>query len=285
MQIIKDPNELTPVQNVKGLLIKREDLFKPFGPYSVNGGKLRQCFKLVEMIKDNYKGVITCCSIHSPQAPIAAAVAKHFNLPCIVCYGGTTIEKCLTQPMPRIAKKYGANIQIISKSGIHKILYNKARKIAEDNNLFVIEYGFNIVDYSNILLGDISCQVENIPNNLDNLIITCGSGITTIGVLLGLNKYNKNVKNIHLVGTAPNREKFIKDTLKKYGCKQYNIIYHDLFKRKGFVYEKGINVVYENIKLHPQYEAKAFSCLYYEIGLDLHNEKNLFWIVGAKPTK
>ena len=33
---------LTPVQEVDGLRIKRDDLYAPFGPGEVNGGKLRQ---------------------------------------------------------------------------------------------------------------------------------------------------------------------------------------------------------------------------------------------------
>lgn len=32
---------LTPVQEVDGLRIKRDDLYAPFGPGEVNGGKLR----------------------------------------------------------------------------------------------------------------------------------------------------------------------------------------------------------------------------------------------------
>lgn len=32
-------NKLTPVQSVGGLLFKRDDLYEPFGPGEVNGGK------------------------------------------------------------------------------------------------------------------------------------------------------------------------------------------------------------------------------------------------------
>lgn len=61
--IVKNVDELTPVENHNGLYIKRDDLYKPFGDNTVNGGKLRQCYKLVESIKDKYDGVISCCSI------------------------------------------------------------------------------------------------------------------------------------------------------------------------------------------------------------------------------
>ena len=41
---------LTPVQEVDGLRIKRDDLYAPFGPGEVNGGKLRQCVMLVNSV-------------------------------------------------------------------------------------------------------------------------------------------------------------------------------------------------------------------------------------------
>ena len=41
-------SDLTPVQEVNGLLMKRDDLFQPFGRGEVNGGKLRQCIMLVD---------------------------------------------------------------------------------------------------------------------------------------------------------------------------------------------------------------------------------------------
>ena len=66
-------NKLTPVQSVGGLLFKRDDLYEPFGPGEVNGGKMRQCMMLLDSVKDEISGVISCCSIHSPQAPITAS--------------------------------------------------------------------------------------------------------------------------------------------------------------------------------------------------------------------
>lgn len=277
---ISNPDELTPVEFHQGLYLKREDLFLPFNN-NINGGKLRQCFKLVETIKNKYDGIISCCSIYSPQAPISAIVAKYFNLKCVIGYGGTNIERLNELEMPILAKDCNAELRILSKSGIHKILYTKAKEIAKKENLFVVDYGFNIIDYPDIMFSAISNQVKNLPNELDNLIITCGSGITTIGILLGLNKYNKNVKNIYLVSTAPNRRKLIDKTLFMYGLFiKYKII--DLFHEKKFKYEKGISEDIDGIRLHPNYEAKTFNWL--KNNIDYKKEKTLLWIVGAKPT-
>lgn len=72
-------NKLTPVQSVGGLLFKRDDLYEPFGPGEVNGGKMRQCMMLLDSVKDEISGVISCCSIHSPQAPITAAASDEMR--------------------------------------------------------------------------------------------------------------------------------------------------------------------------------------------------------------
>lgn len=276
----------TPVENIKGLWFKREDKYTPFGSKTVNGGKLRQCFSLIDAIKDDFNEVVSFCSIHSPQAPITAAVANYFGLKCTIFYGGTNKINLMKNEMANIVKEYGANIEIVANTGRHNVLLNKAKDYAKKKKCFVVEYGFNIVKYPDLLLNAISQQVENIPDNLDNLIVTCGSGITVTGILIGLKQYNKKVNKIHLVDTAPNRENKIRNNLKKFNIdydKEFNIEVHDLFNMKNFHYEKGIKVVYQGIVLHPQYEAKSFSWLYYNSGIDIHNNKNLFWIVGAKP--
>lgn len=280
--MISNCNDLTPVEYHDGIYLKREDLFKPFGDKTVNGGKLRQCYMLVDKIKDKYDGVISCCSIYSPQAPITSAVANHFNLKCYIFYGSTTLERLNKMRMPWISKRYKAKIIIASKSGIHKILYNKARKIADKSNMFVVDYGFNIVEYEDLLTSAISNQVKNIPDDLENLVITCGSGITTIGVLLGLNKFKKNVKHIYLVCTAPNRKKLIDGTLSKYGI-SYDYTMIDLFHRKGFKYEDRLFQEIDGIRLHPNYEAKSYNWL--KKNIDYKNEKTLLWIVGSEPIR
>lgn len=279
--IVTDPYELTPVQEIDGLYVKRDDLFAPFGAGSVNGGKLRQCWMLVNRIKDEYKSTISCCSIHSPQAPISAAVSKHFGLPCHIYYGGTKEERLNELSMPKIVRKFEGQIEIYP-SGRHSILYAKARQNAEKDNSFIISYGFNLKDYPELIFGAVADQVENIPHDLDNLVVTCGSGITTTGIIHGLSKFKKKIKHLYLVATAPSREKMIKDALEETALDvDYTIV--DLFHRKGFVYEDGEEAYLEGIELHPNYEAKAYKWLTEESGINLHDYRTLFWIVGSKP--
>ena len=269
---------LTPVQHIDGLYFKRDDLYRPFGE-GVNGGKMRQAMMLVESVKDSYSGVISYCSIHSPQAPITAAAAKHYGLPCIILYGGTKRETVQAAPMARLCLKYGARVVIGARSGRHNVLHAKAREIAVKNNYFIVQYGINLTAHSDVLLRAVSEQVANIPDELENLIITCGSGITSTGVMVGLKNYGKRVKNVHLVATAPDRREFIHDQLKRYGADR-EFHYHDLFHEPGFQYEKNQEAAYAGIELHPHYEAKTMKWF---ANSGIPKEGTLFWIVGAEP--
>ena len=79
-------NELTPIEEHKGYLVKRDDLFNLGG---VSGGKVRQCSKLVydnidHIQNDCNGGILTAAGIPSPQSCITSAVAKYFGLKCMV---------------------------------------------------------------------------------------------------------------------------------------------------------------------------------------------------------
>lgn len=153
---------LTPVQEVDGLHIKRDDLYAPFGPGEVNGGKLRQCVMLVNSVKKDYKSLLTYCSIHSPQAPITAAVARANGMPCRIVYGGTTRESVAALPMPRLAMKYGASIVLAARSGRHSILHARAKELAAQENSFIVQYGINIIGYGDTLLTAVAAQTESL---------------------------------------------------------------------------------------------------------------------------
>lgn len=231
--------DLTPVQRVDGMLIKRDDLYAPFGPGEVNGGKLRQCVMLVKSVRDRYDSLLTYCSIHSPQAPITAAVAHAYEMPCRILYGGTSRESVASLPMPRLSMKYGATIVLAARSGRHSILHARAKELAAEKNSFIVQYGINLINHGDALLTAVAAQAENLPDEIENLVTTCGSGITASGVMIGLNRYGKSVKHVHLVATAPDRRAFIHENLKQYGADR-EFEYHDLFHRPGFQYEKSV---------------------------------------------
>ena len=153
-------NKLTPVQSVGGLLFKRDDLYEPFGPGEVNGGKMRQCMMLLDSVKDEISGVISCCSIHSPQAPITAAAALAFGKRCKILYGGTSRAKLLESPMPRLCLKYGATVLLATRSGRHNVLYAKAKELKGPED-FIVQYGINLP--GSTLFWIVGAAPRNIP--------------------------------------------------------------------------------------------------------------------------
>ncbi len=281
---ITDPKELTPVELRGGIFLKRDDLFSLDG--IIGGTKFRQCYYM--MVTDYLvKAVHTGCSIHSPQAPIVAAVAKHLEIPCTVYYGGTTKESISKLDMPKLVMKYGATIDLSCKTGrqnvLQAIIWERADRLEEK----VIRYGMNLIsDY--VLDLSTAYQVENIPNNVKNLVITCGSGISTIGILKGLQEFKKdNIEKIFLFGTAPNRLKKIQDKFKGNLLTERNkfldrIHYCSLFHNPNFVYERKEYCEIDGLVLHPNYEAKAYR--YFKDNFSgFHNESTLFWLIGGYP--
>lgn len=174
---------------------------------------------------------------------------------------------------------YGARVEVLAKSGRHNVLKAKAEELARRTGMFVVQYGINLDDYGEVLLGAVAEQTQNIPDGLDDLYITCGSGITASGVIVGLERYGKNVERIHLISTAFDRQEKVKATLQRYGVAR-EFIYHDLFHTPGFVYERQQKMRIGGVKLHPQYEAKSMK---YLLEHDLSRDNALFWIVGAEP--
>ena len=77
-----------------------------------------------------------------------------------------------TGSMPRLAMSYGASVEVIAKSGRHNVLKAKAEAIAKAKGMFVVQYGINLDDYGEVLLSAVAEQVQNIPDNLDDLYIT-----------------------------------------------------------------------------------------------------------------
>lgn len=278
-----DTKYITPIENIDGLYVKREDLFKPYTFSNANGSKLRQCALLIEKNIDvAQNGIITGTSVVSPQSVILASVAKSLNIPCTILYGGTTEENLQKKKYPMIAKSLGANIIIGSKIGYTSVLEARAKEFATQKKLFLVEYGFDLINNLDVFIESVAFQVENIPD-VDNLCVTCGSAITLIGILYGLALYEKKVKNVYAFAIAPNRI----DKLYKYRdlillergvlLPLEKVRYIDYFKEVGYNYNKSVNENIGNIALHPKYEAKTYHWLK---NASLEGS-TLFWIVGS----
>ena len=280
-------NEMTPIEYVKGIWFKREDKFEPFGD-GINGSKARQCFCLIEKNKDKIKdGIITATSINSPQAPIIARISEYYKVPCTIFYGGTSEERLKELKYPKMVKEMGAKIEIVSKCPRQSVLQSKVNKRIKETKEFNVKYGMDLKENIDVFIESVANQVQNLPNGLDNLVISCGSGITTIGILLGLELYKKVVKRVYVIGIAPNRLEKIKKYVKMLNemyeieIKMDNVIYVDAFNElKGYKYENVMKEQWGDIVFHTRYEAKTFRWL--KNNIDFDNETTCMWIIGGE---
>ena len=202
---ITDINQLTPVEEHNGILYKRDDLYIPFDDIPLSGNKLRQSIKLIEKlkldIKQNYNNKIaTTCNIKSPQGLIVARVAKEYGISCMVGYSNTKpvndviAENIILKNIINV----GAEVRIIAKMGLETNMQSKLKEICKKDNFFIIKFGINAELHKDCILETAIRQVENIPD-VDNIVITVGSGLTAAGILKGLVEHKKKIKNIYCV--------------------------------------------------------------------------------------
>ena len=129
--------EYTPIHCEDNIHFKREDLYAPYGDSFISGGKIRQCRDLVERNLDYIRKscgstIATAASIHSPQSPIVARVAKEFDLDCIIGFGNTTVEKSLKQIPMQWCHELGAELVVLSESqGFNNVLYSNLNKLQQ----------------------------------------------------------------------------------------------------------------------------------------------------------
>ena len=159
---------ITPVELYDNIYYKRDDYFKPFGDYHVNGGKVRQALimfeKYINDIKSKHNnGVITAGSVHSPQSANIAKVAEFHQVKCITCVGGTKPENLDKHHMMRLTKHYGCEIKIVAGHGMSNVIHARMRELAEENGYMVIEQGELLEKNPSEMFYATADQVENIP--------------------------------------------------------------------------------------------------------------------------
>ena len=189
---------LDPIEEIDGFLVKRGDNFK-LG--YVNGSKARQCYHVVyknlEVIKEKHNGtIITGAGLPSPQTAITAQVANHFGLNCIIScprYDNSKVD--LDRINISIAQKLGAKIYGVSNpnpSGYQcDVRFHK-----EKSNPYEIKFGM----IGREALEPVIYQTQNIPENVEEITIISGSGLSALSILLGVKKYGKsNVKRVNII--------------------------------------------------------------------------------------
>ncbi len=274
--------DLTPVEEYDGIYFKRDDKYMPFDDVPLSGGKVRQACSLVidnyEHIKNECEGLIaTPTSMSSPQGVIIARVAKEFGFHSLVLYGGSNKKSILKNNLAICTAYLGAKLNFNTKSGYDKNIQANLKKRMEGGlKCFNVKFGINLTKNPNSIIKAIGHQVQNIPDNLDMLVIPCGSAITACGILWGLQEYNKKPKKIYLIQISGySRVKEIEDAEQALNIKFPSF---DFIIDKTYKYNKRVRLAFGGGYMDPIYESKAYD--YMLKHLEYKGKKVLFWIIG-----
>lgn len=268
--------ELTPVEEFHGVRAKRDDKFSLGG---VRGGKVRQCLTLVHDRLDqgeDIKGLCVGVGLPSPQAAITSAVAKYFGLSC-----GVVVPKYKPEAYDfnrinaSLAQKFGAQVYGSGNtrlSGVEKL----ARDLAKYFNYYYVKFGFE-GDRATDVIAD---QVENLPEDVTDVVVVGGSGLSAIGILKGLRRFSKGVQRVWVVYLSG----YFERSMKRW--------YYSLPKDKRFQgevipveSEKDYQELYNplDFDIDLTYESKAwFEMQKLLTGGKIDSAKTLFWIVGIR---
>lgn len=166
--------DLTPVERVGPLYVKRDDLYTWAGSA---GGKARAIRKTIEDTGP-IQGIVTAGPRDSSQAVVVATIAKTLNVPCQVHVPSGEVG-----PSIKRAQDLGAII-LPENPGYHNVLVAHGRETAALLGWLWIAPGCE----GNTMVFETAGQVENIPAG-NRIVVPVGSGMTMSGVLAGLLTY------------------------------------------------------------------------------------------------
>ena len=280
---------ITPVELHNGVYYKRDDYYEPFGKEHVYGGKVRQAVQLFDAIHDDVKnnhngGIVTATSVHSPQGAIIAKVAQEHGFKCIVAVGGTKPETMYNHHLMKLTKHYGADIRNVAGHGMTTVIDARIKDtIIPETGYKLIKFAISLESNPEAIFDGVTEQVQNIPDELDNLIVPVGSGIQFTGIIRGLQKYNKDVNRIIGV-TFVDRRKTMEGYFDSFRYENFpsEIIQFPEYELHltNHSYSKPIWEKVGDEYMDIIYEAKAHEWM--RENIDTKKEKTLFWIVGRR---
>lgn len=247
--------ELTPVEKRGNYWIKRDDLYHFAGCY---GGKVRTCRVIAEKAKaKGIEGLTTAASRESPQAKITAAVAHALGMKarCHIPTAKTGLDQKMID-----AQNLGAEL-VYQRPGYNSVLKARARLDAEERGWAEIPFGMECRE----AIEQNALQTENIPEDIERIVIPVGSGATVSGVLTGLKRRKRQTKILGVsVGADPYR---MLNAYVPFWSAHLRIV------RSSYDYHDKVTASIEGIELDEIYEAKCVEYL---------KPGDLMWIVGRR---
>ena len=251
--------KLTPIEKVDNIYLKREDKFEFAG---CSGSKVRSALYIIEKaMKLGYKDFVSVGSRFSPQCEIISSICEKLDLKCYLFMPDATKDTSIIKNIKN--NKNTTLIRELKQGAYTNVLISRAKKYAQDNNYYFINFGMEMQETIDIIAE----QVKNIPNNIKRIIIPIGSGMNFCAVANGLIKYNRF--DIQIIGISVGKDPM--PIIFKY-FPMFNFTEHKII-RVDYKYDTGIKETIGGIILDPIYEAKCKEYL---------QDGDLFWIVGKR---
>lgn len=281
---------LTPWENRKGIWFKRDDYFAPLGYGGPNGSKMRQLVWYVNRFRGGKTHIVTGASIQSPQLSMSAIVGQHYGLPARqIVYSKP--ETVLNHENPLIAYGFGAEFEYAT-GPYNPIIQRKVADLTLDASL-VVEYGITVPHnkYEPEAVRKFhevgAYQVQNIPDEVERLIVPAGSCNSLTSVMLGLIRDPRNVKELFTIGIGPDKLNWMRERLRYIGVDPestpFTWRHHSLHDTGFSKYSDHFkNETFDGVTFHPTYEAKMWRWLRTTEAVEQDNRTG-FWIVGSAP--
>jgi 1-aminocyclopropane-1-carboxylate deaminase/D-cysteine desulfhydrase-like pyridoxal-dependent ACC family enzyme len=247
---------VTPVQEVAGYLVKRDDLF---GAGGSRGGKVRSCLALASSVPDA-AGLVTAAARHSPQAAIVAGIARELGLPCAVVHPDAAGE--LTAELVR-AQQLGAELLPV-RPGYNSVICARAREQAGRRGWLEIPFGMEC----SAAVQQNARQARELPAlpAPARIVVPVGSGMSLAGILTGMRQAGNWTPVLGvMVGADRSRR------LDKWAPSDWRT--RARLVHCGLPYAREVSARIGDVELDPIYEAKAVPFL---------RAGDLFWIVGRR---
>ncbi|CAB4132204.1 hypothetical protein UFOVP139_19 [uncultured Caudovirales phage] len=282
-------DELTPWENHNGVWFKREDYYAPLGYGGPNGAKLRQLQHLFKEYRGNARYVVTGASVLSPQHSMTGILSAYYGLPSYHVIGATNPASSLKHPNIRVARGFGAHFDYINVA-YNPALQKRVGEITRDD-AFVVPYGITVDHKAHperlTAFHNVGArQVDNIPDDVQVLIIPAGSCNSITSVLLGLARNPHNVKTVFAVGIGPDKREWVRERMALMGYPLESLPFklkdYSLHKN-GVKYSDRVIDSFDGINFHPNYEGKVIRYLKQQGAFDDADGQIGFWIIGSEP--
>lgn len=188
---------LDPIDEIDGYLVKRGDAFC-LGHHV--GSKVRQCLHLVghrlQNIREHHNnGICTGAGLPSPQIAIVAGVAKAYGLSCSVTTPWFAEHaRDVNRINASLAQREGACVYGVGNPNPSGYLRD-VEELVRETGYLPIRFGM----CGDKAMEPVIEQVANVPGHVKQIVVIAGSGLTALGVLLGLARFQKPVKQVFVV--------------------------------------------------------------------------------------